>query len=282
MTRPIRVLLADSSPLQRAGLRAVLTTPGDALTRLRPAHTSESQTPGRMTATAPDGRLPEHRADGAEPASVSTDPDSGMPGWTGGGPAEIIVAGEAGDGVEAVDLARRLLPDVLITDVLLPRSDGLAVARSIAAARLEVRVLVLTDSDSDEEVVAAVAAGATGYLCKDAPRGELAAAVRAIAAGGAVITPMVLARVLSRIIGSLPSVAAESGASRLAPLTSREREVLVHVARGHSNAEIAETFGVSETTVKTHVGHVLTKLRLRDRTQAVVLAYEVGLVRPRS
>ncbi len=191
-----------------------------------------------------------------------------------------MVAGEAGDGAEAVDLARRLLPDVLITDVALPRLDGLAVARAVTEARLAVRVLILTGRDTDEEVVAAIAAGATGYLCKDAPQTELVAAVRAVAGGGAVITPPVLARMLTRLAGTLPTTDTTGpAAARLSPLTGREREVLVHVARGRSNGEIAAILGVSETTVKTHVGHVLTKLRLRDRTQAVVLAYETGLVR---
>ncbi|MDI6100142.1 response regulator transcription factor [Actinoplanes sp. NEAU-A12] len=222
MTRPLRVLVADAAPLQRAGLRAVL----------------------------------------------------------GSAPPEIVVAGEAGDGVEAVDLARRLLPDVLITEVALPRVDGLAVTRAVTEARLAVRVLVMTERDTDDEVVAAIAAGAAGYLCKDAPHDDLIAAVRAVAVGGAVIAPAVLARVLTRLASVLPPVADGTPISRLKPLTGREREVLVHVARGRTNSEIAAILGVSETTVKTHVGHVLTKLRLRDRTQAVVLAYETGLVRP--
>ena len=198
----------------------------------------------------------------------------------GAAPPEIVVTGEAGDGVEAVDLARRLLPDVLITDVALPRLNGLAVTRAVTEARLAVRVLVLTERDTDDEVVAAIAAGAAGYLCKDAPHDELIAAVRAVAAGGAVIAPAVLARVLARVAGALPPAADQAPISRLKSLTGREREVLVHVARGRTNSEIAGLLGVSETTVKTHVGHVLTKLRLRDRTQAVVLAYETGLVRP--
>ncbi|WP_407650828.1 LuxR C-terminal-related transcriptional regulator [Actinoplanes lobatus] len=219
------------------------------------------------------------RASRGEPGGVSGRASRGEPG-DGPGPAEIVVAGETGDGVEAVDLARRLLPDVLIVDVALPRLDGLAVTRAVTEARLAVRVLVLTERDTDDEVVAAIAAGASGYLCKDTPHGELIAAVRAVAAGGAVIAPPILARVLTRLAGALPTAADGSAAARLDPLTGREREVLVHVARGRSNAEIATILGVSETTVKTHVGHVLTKLRLRDRTQAVVLAYETGLVRP--
>jgi DNA-binding NarL/FixJ family response regulator len=223
-TRPLRVLLADVAPMQRSGLRAVLT------------------------AAAPGG-------------------------------SEIVVAGETGDGGEAVELARRLSPDVLITDLTLPRIDGLGVTRAVARAGLPVRVLVMTDHDTDEDVLAAIAAGAAGYLCKDAPADELVAAVRAIAAGGAVITPAVLNRILVRVAEALPAPETTT-ASKLDALTDREREVLVHVARGHSNAEIAAALQVSETTIKTHVGHVLTKLRLRDRTQAVVLAYETGLVKP--
>ncbi len=193
--------------------------------------------------------------------------------------AEIVVAGETGDGAEAVELARRLLPDVVITDLVLPRVDGLGVARAVAAAGLPVRVLILTSQDEDEHVLAAIAAGAAGFLRKDPTTAELIAAVRAVAAGGAVIAPALLARILTRVAEALPAPETTTS-SKLDALTDREREVLVHVARGHSNAEIAVALQVSETTIKTHVGHVLTKLRLRDRTQAVVLAYETGLVRP--
>lgn len=233
--RPLRVLVADPAPLQRAGLRAILTAAG-----------------GNAQVT---------------------------PEWADSARPEIVVAGEAGDGVEAVELARRLLPDVLITDLTLPRADGLAVARAVHQAGLPVRVLILTARDSEEEILAAVSAGATGYLCKDAPHDDVIAAVRAVAAGGAVIAPPLLARILGRVVESIP-LPADNGAARLDALTGREREVLVHVARGRTNAQIAEILQVSETTVKTHVGHVLTKLRLRDRTQAVVLAYETGLVKP--
>ncbi|MBM2619910.1 response regulator transcription factor [Actinoplanes sp. LDG1-06] len=224
-TRPLRVLLADAAPMQRSGLRSILTS-----------------------------------ADG-------------------GGAAEIVVAGETGDGGETVDLARRLLPDVLITDVALPRVDGLGVARAVSAGGLAVRVLILSDRGTDEDALAAIAAGAAGFLLKNAPAEELVAAVRAVAAGGAVIAPPVLARILVRVAEALPAPETTSS-GKLDTLTEREREVLVHVARGHSNAEIAAALQVSETTIKTHVGHVLTKLRLRDRTQAVVLAYETGLVKP--
>ncbi|MEV4708080.1 response regulator transcription factor [Actinoplanes sp. NPDC049316] len=192
----------------------------------------------------------------------------------------LAVVGEAGDGAEAVDLARRLLPDVVVMDLRLPRVDGLAAARRITGSGLPVRVLVLTADDADEQVVSAVAAGASGYLCKDAGADELVAAIRTVAAGGAVVAPRILDRLLVRLAELLPVAEATAAAPALDALTEREREVLVHVARGHSNAEIARALSVSETTVKTHVGHVLTKLRLRDRVQAVVLAYETGLVRP--
>ncbi|BCY12455.1 DNA-binding response regulator [Actinoplanes sp. L3-i22] len=204
-----------------------------------------------------------------------------MLGDSAGSGTELTVAGETGDGGEAVELARRLLPDVLIVDAALPRMDGAAVARAITAARLPVRVLVMTARDSDDELIEMIAAGAGGYLCKDAPQEELITAIRAVAAGGAVITPQVLARALPRFIAA--AAKPDTGVPvDLTTLTGREREVLIHVARGHTNAEIAEALQVSDTTVKTHVGHMLAKLRLRDRTQAVVLAYETGLVKPGS
>jgi DNA-binding NarL/FixJ family response regulator len=193
----------------------------------------------------------------------------------------LAVVGETGDGAEAVDLARRLLPDVVVLDLALPRLDGLAATRAIRDARLPVQVLILTDDDRDDHVIGAIAAGATGFVCKDVPADELVAALRAVAAHGAVIAPRVLARLLTRFADALPDPAT-TATDALDALTDREREVLVHVARGHSNAEIARALTVSETTIKTHVGHVLTKLRLRDRVQAVVLAYETGLVKPGS
>jgi DNA-binding NarL/FixJ family response regulator len=191
----------------------------------------------------------------------------------------LAVVGEAGDGAEAVDLARRLLPDVVVMDLALPRLDGLAATRVIVAAGLPVRVLVLTAHDGDEHVVGAIAAGAAGFLRKDAPPEDLVSAIRTVSGGGAVIAPRILARLLTRFVDALPDPASPAP-TMLDALTDREREVLAHVARGHSNSEIARTLMVSETTIKTHVGHVLTKLRLRDRVQAVVLAYETGLVKP--
>jgi DNA-binding NarL/FixJ family response regulator len=193
----------------------------------------------------------------------------------------LAVVGEAGDGAEAVDLARRMLPDVVVMDIALPRLDGLAATRAIAAAGLPVRVLVLSAHDGDEHVIGAIAAGAAGFLCKDVPAADLVAAIRTVATGGAVVAPAILARLLTRFADALPDPAT-TATRALDALTEREREVLVHVARGHSNAEIARALMVSETTIKTHVGHVLTKLRLRDRVQAVVLAYETGLVKPGS
>ncbi|GAB1641117.1 response regulator [Krasilnikovia sp. MM14-A1259] len=190
---------------------------------------------------------------------------------------DLTVVGEAADGAEAVDLTRRLLPDVVLLDLPLPRLDGLAATRAITAAGLPARVLVFTADDHDDLVLGAIAAGAVGYLSKDAPAEALTAAIRTVAAGGAVVAPGPLARLLPRLAAAVPPPAAAVPAA-LGTLTEREREVLAHLARGHTNAEIARALLVSETTIKTHVGHVLGKLGLRDRVQAVVLAYESGLV----
>ncbi|MEO3771177.1 response regulator transcription factor [Micromonospora sp. B9E7] len=198
-----------------------------------------------------------------------------------GAEGDLDVVAEAGDGVEAVELSRRLLPDVVLMDIRMPRMDGVAATRAIVEARLPVRVLVLTTFDLDEYVVGALRAGASGFLAKDVPAEELISAIRTIAGGDAVVAPRILRRLLDRFAALLPDPAAAPAAA-LDALTDREREVLVQVARGLSNAEIAAVLSVSETTIKTHVGHVLTKLRLRDRVQAVVLAYESGLVRPRA
>ncbi|QGN48894.1 response regulator [Micromonospora sp. WMMD558] len=198
-----------------------------------------------------------------------------------GAEEDFDVVAEAGDGVEAVELSRRLLPDVVLMDVRMPRLDGVSATRAIVESRLPVRVLVLTTFDLDEYVVGALRAGARGFLAKDVPAADLVSAIRAVAAGDAVVAPRILGRLLDRFAGLLPDPAA-APPRVLDTLTDREREVLVQVARGLSNAEIARALSVSETTVKTHVGHVLTKLGLRDRVQAVVLAYESGLVRPRA
>ncbi|MFI5486387.1 response regulator [Micromonospora echinaurantiaca] len=194
---------------------------------------------------------------------------------------DLDIVAEAGDGVEAVELSRRLLPDVVLMDIRMPRMDGVAATRAIVDARLPVRVLILTTFDLDEYVVGALRAGASGFLAKDVPADDLVAAIRTVAGGDAVVAPRILKRLLDRFADVLPDPAATPPRA-LDALTERERQVLVHVARGLSNAEIARALSVSETTIKTHVGHMLTKLGLRDRVQAVVLAYESGLVRPRA
>lgn len=192
---------------------------------------------------------------------------------------DLDIVGEAGDGAEAVDKSRRLLPDVVLMDIRMPRMDGVAATRAIVEARLPVRVLILTTFDLDEYVVGALRAGASGFLAKDVPAEDLVTAIRTVAAGEAVVAPRILKRLLDRFACSLPDPDAEPP-RELKALTEREREVLIQMARGLSNSEIARALSVSETTIKTHVGHVLTKLGLRDRVQAVVLAYESGLVRP--
>jgi DNA-binding NarL/FixJ family response regulator len=192
---------------------------------------------------------------------------------------DLDIVGEATDGVEAVEMSRRLLPDVVLMDVRMPRRDGVAATREIVSLKLPVRVLILTTFDLDDYVVGALRAGASGFLAKDVPAEELVTAIRTVAAGDAVVGPRILRRLLDRFATLLPDPAAVLP-NQLSSLTERETEVLVQVAKGLSNAEIAQALTVSETTVKTHVGHMLTKLGLRDRVQAVVMAYESGLVKP--
>ena len=189
---------------------------------------------------------------------------------------ELEVVGEAGDGLEAVELAGALAPDVVLMDVRMPNLDGIEATRRITAAPDPPRVLVLTTFDLDEYVYGALRAGASGFLLKDAPEEQLAAAIRVAADGGALFSPGVTRRLIERF-----AAFADAGPPPdLGALTSREVEVLRLVARGLSNAEIAGELVVSEHTVKTHVASILGKLGLRDRTQAVVAAYESGLVRP--
>ena len=190
----------------------------------------------------------------------------------------IEVVGEASNGREAVDLARELRPDVVLMDVRMPELDGIAATRELAgAADGRPRVLVLTTFDLDEYVFDAVKAGASGFLLKDATPTRLAAAIRAVDEGDSLLAPDVTRRLVERFAAE-PAGPDVDGA--LGELTEREIEVLELVARGLSNAEIAELLVVSMPTVKTHVGRVLMKLGLRDRVQAVVFAYEAGIVRP--
>jgi len=189
----------------------------------------------------------------------------------------LEVIGEAEDGVEAVAAARELRPDVVLMDVRMPRVDGIEATRQISAAAGAPRVLVLTTFDLDEYVFAALRAGASGFLLKDAPEEQLLAAIRIVADGGSLFAPSVTRRLVERFaaLDGAPPAPPDFGA-----LTAREVEVLRLLARGRSNAEIAAELVVSEHTVKTHVARVLAKLDLRDRIQAVILAYESGLVRP--
>jgi DNA-binding NarL/FixJ family response regulator len=184
------------------------------------------------------------------------------------------VVGEAGDGAQALELARSLEPDVVLMDVRMPRMDGIESTRRIGLAGLRTRVLVLTTFDMDEHVYDALRAGASGFLLKDAGRERLVEGVRTVAAGESLFAPSVLRRLVDHYV-SRPPLGRAVG---LEQLSERELEVLRLIGRGLSNTEIAEELVISLATVKTHVRHVLAKLRLRDRVQAVVLAYESGLV----
>jgi DNA-binding NarL/FixJ family response regulator len=193
---------------------------------------------------------------------------------------DMTVVGEAGDGASAVSRIARTATDVILMDVRMPTMDGVAATRRIcdAARGGPPRVLILTTFDLDEYAFAALKAGASGFLLKDVPPPALLAAIRAVHSGDAVVAPSTTRRLLDRFAPLLPDAA--TAPDSLAALTDREREVLVEVARALSNAEIAERLHLSEATVKTHVGRILAKLGLRDRVQAAVLAYELGLVRP--
>ena len=186
---------------------------------------------------------------------------------------DIEVVGEAGDGLQAVDAARRLRPDVVLMDIRMPRLDGVEATRRLAGHK----VLILTTFGLDEYILDTLRAGASGFLLKDAPPDELVKAVRVVAAGDALLSPAVTRRLLDTVAPRLAAREREAPAA-LEELTERELEVLRLVAQGLSNREIAERLVVGEATVKTHVSHVLMKLGLRDRVQAVVLAYEAGLV----
>ena len=199
--------------------------------------------------------------------------------------SDIEVVGEAGDGADAVRQAARLRPDVVVMDIQMPITDGIAATAQIAAAG-HGRVLILTTFHLDENVIGALRSGASGFLLKDVDAGRLIEAIRVVHAGDAIVDPVVTRRLLDRFAHRLPAAAKNaepdgSASQRLAGVTEREREVLARVARGLSNAEIAAELVVTETTVKTHVHHLLTKLGVRDRVQLVVLAYDAGLAERR-
>jgi DNA-binding NarL/FixJ family response regulator len=191
---------------------------------------------------------------------------------------EIEVVGEAGDGAEAVEAARALDPDVVLMDVRMPGTDGVEATRRLVAAGARARVLMLTTFDAEEYVYEAMKAGASGFLLKNAPPAQLVAAVRATAAGEAQLAPAIVQRMVEEFLRR--PAPGTSRPAALDELTERELDVLKLLARGLANAEIAAALFLSEATVRTHVSRILAKLGLRDRTQAVVLAYESGLVQP--
>jgi len=195
------------------------------------------------------------------------------------GVEDFEVVGEAADGLAAISQTARLKPDLVLMDIRMPHLDGVEATARIRASEPAPRVILLTTFDLDQYVYAGLRAGASGFLLKDTLAAELVAAIRAVLAGDAVIAPSATRRLVERFLEAAPPDPAAQAAA-LAPLTTREHEVLTLLGRGLSNAEIARRLYLSEATVKTHVGRVLGKLGLRDRIQAVVLAYETGLIRP--
>jgi DNA-binding NarL/FixJ family response regulator len=189
----------------------------------------------------------------------------------------IEVVGDAGDGREAVDRIRELRPDLVLMDIRMPNVDGISATREVLAATPDVKVVVLTTFEQDDYIFDALSAGASGFLLKRTQPEELIAAIHTVAAGDSLLSPSVTRRVIDRMAGQPTPV---DTSRRLDELTPREREVLELMARGLSNREIAQRFVIEESTVKTHVKRILMKLRLRDRVQAVIFAYENGLTRP--
>ncbi|MEV7320260.1 response regulator transcription factor [Streptomyces sp. NPDC093970] len=192
---------------------------------------------------------------------------------------DMEVVAEAGDGVEALQVLRSTEVDVVLMDVRMPKLDGVETTRRICSEPEPPKVLILTTFDLDEYAFSGLKAGASGFMLKDVPPGELLTAIRSVHSGDAVVAPSTTRRLLDRFAPMLPSAGKEPRHQELNRLTDREREVMVLVAQGLSNGEIAGRLVLSEATVKTHVGRILTKLGLRDRVQVVVLAYETGLVR---
>lgn len=192
---------------------------------------------------------------------------------------DIELVGEATDGLEAVEQARRLRPDVILMDVRMPGLDGVEATRILAAEDRTTKILILTTFDIDEYVIEAIRAGASGFLLKDVRPSDLIEAIRIVARGDALLAPSVTRRLLESIAPSLPALRPPK-VGLLDALTPTERKVLALVGRGASNHEIAAELFVADTTVRTHIRHILEKLALRDRVQAVVLAYDTGLVQP--
>jgi DNA-binding NarL/FixJ family response regulator len=194
---------------------------------------------------------------------------------------DISVVGEAGDGAAGITMTAALRPDVVLMDVRMPGTDGIEATTAITAAGGPAKVLILTTYDLDQYVYAGLRAGASGFLLKDAPPADLLAAIRTVAGGEAVLAPSTTRRLIDRFVPLLPDPERRTRRdSLLAALTDREQDVFRLLARGQSNREIAAELYLSESTVKIHVGHILAKLNLRDRVQAVVQAYESGLVTP--
>lgn len=191
---------------------------------------------------------------------------------------DIEVVAEAADGAEAVNTARRLLPDVVLMDVRMPGMDGIEATKQLSATLPDVRVLVLTTYDRDEFAFGALQAGAAGFLLKNTRPDELVAAVRTVRTGDAVVSPRVTAKLIELAAPHLPGPAGREAGNQLSLLSEREREVFLLVGRGLTNAEIAQTLHLSESTVKAHFGRILVKLNLPSRVQAVIRAYELGVV----